>query len=211
MSRTVEHWAAERALMERAAFLTALAGDAVLVRLDERGGRADPTPWAFGLPGRTQSLFFGPRDDEQVDASGLREALAAETKDGQNLLSDDEEETATTFQPPSVKPAAGGAASVVVLTEPIGSGARLVVGRGDDAAVHVPEMSVSREHAEIEARDDGYAVRDTGSSNGTRVNGRPAPPGGYLLSSGDVVAFGDVECLFLDAGTFFDRVDSLMD
>lgn len=212
VSHSVEHWAAERALLGRDEFVAALPGDAVLVRLDERGGREDPAPWAFGLPGRAQSLFFGPRDDEKVDAGDMRDALAAETRDGpSSLLSDAEEETATAFKPAPVRPAAGGAASVVTIGERVGSGAKLIVGRDAEAGLPLLEMSVSRAHAEIEARADGFAVRDLGSSNGTQVNGRPAPAGGYLLSPGDIVAFGDVECLFLDVGAFFDRVDSLMD
>jgi pSer/pThr/pTyr-binding forkhead associated (FHA) protein len=141
----------------------------------------------------------------------MREALAAETQDGAGLLSDDDETTATTMVPPPVKPPAGGAASVVRLPARKGSEQTLVVGRGEECDLLLAERSISRRHAELAARDDGFVVRDLGSSNGTQVNGRAAPQGGYLLSPGDIVAFGDVELLFLDAEAFWERVESLMD
>lgn len=62
-------------------------------------------------------------------------------------------------------------------------------GRSNDVVLH--DSSVSREHAEIVPRDDGYVVRDLGSTNGVLVNGakvREAP-----LQAGDTLLLGTIE------------------
>ncbi len=50
----------------------------------------------------------------------------------------------------------------------------LSVGRSSRNALHIPDATVSKEHAEILVRDDGIYIRDLGSRNGTRVNGKDA-------------------------------------
>lgn len=53
LTAPVERYAALRAALDKPAFLKALPGPAVLIRLDERGGDDEPAPWAFhgaGLP-----------------------------------------------------------------------------------------------------------------------------------------------------------------
>lgn len=50
----------------------------------------------------------------------------------------------------------------------------LSVGRSSRNALHIPDGTVSKEHAEILVRDDGIYIRDLGSRNGTRVNGKDA-------------------------------------
>lgn len=53
LTAPVERYAALRAVLDKAAFVAALPGPAVLIRLDERGGDDEPAPWAFhgsGLP-----------------------------------------------------------------------------------------------------------------------------------------------------------------
>ena len=53
LTAPVERYAAMRAALDKQAFLLALPGPVVLIRLDERGGDDEPAPWAFhgaGLP-----------------------------------------------------------------------------------------------------------------------------------------------------------------
>lgn len=53
LTAPVERYAAMRAALDKAAFLQALPGPTVLIRLDERGGDNEPAPWAFrggGVP-----------------------------------------------------------------------------------------------------------------------------------------------------------------
>lgn len=211
--RTVQQFAALRATSTKEAFLERLGGGAVLVRLDERGGRLDPAPWAFTSQASARASGTGPRRDDEVDAEALRLALEGETEEGEAgvFTSPDEEETATTLTPPAVVPPARGAASVLVVPADKESGRALSVGRDAENDLVVPEMSVSRKHATLEVSSDGFEVQDLGGANGTRINGRPAPAGGYLLTSGDIVAFGDVECVFLDADAFWERIPSFMD
>jgi pSer/pThr/pTyr-binding forkhead associated (FHA) protein len=49
----------------------------------------------------------------------------------------------------------------------------LVVGRDSGCDLVLFNVGVSRRHAAIERCDEGYLLRDLGSSNGTRVNGVP--------------------------------------
>ncbi len=48
---------------------------------------------------------------------------------------------------------------------------RLELGRGPELDLSFPDDAMSREHAAFEANDDGFRVRDMGSTNGVRVNG----------------------------------------
>src|SRR5215211_761820 len=51
------------------------------------------------------------------------------------------------------------------------SSCHLRIGRLPELEIALDEMSVSRLHAEIHLSDDGWVVRDRGSSNGTVLNG----------------------------------------
>lgn len=77
------------------------------------------------------------------------------------------------------------------------------VGRYDRVANVTPDLdlaaldqnrSVSRRHAEISYGRNQAVLRDTGSTNGTRVNGRRLEPReeDVTLSDGDVLTVGDV-------------------
>ncbi|MET0285818.1 MAG: FHA domain-containing protein [Polyangiales bacterium] len=54
---------------------------------------------------------------------------------------------------------------------------RVVIGRSAGADVRLPGLTVSDSHATIEREGDHYSVRDEGSTNGTRVNGKALVPG----------------------------------
>ncbi len=73
--------------------------------------------------------------------------------------------------------------------------AAALVGRDEEADVHITEALVSRQHARLEPRDGGWVVVDLGSTNLTRVNGdivrRPLE-----LSDGDEVQFARARCRF---------------
>ncbi|HLJ83890.1 MAG TPA: FHA domain-containing protein [Candidatus Eremiobacteraceae bacterium] len=61
-----------------------------------------------------------------------------------------------------------------------------------------PDVYVSRRHAFILRRHDGFAVEDLDSANGTYVNGtcRLAPHVVTLLKDGDIVTFGRTRCTY---------------
>ena len=73
-------------------------------------------------------------------------------------------------------------------------GPMLAIGRSSRHAIHIPDGTVSKDHAEITSRAGQFYLRDLGSRNGTRVNGRDAREA-TLLEAGDQVEIGHVTLL----------------
>ena len=74
-------------------------------------------------------------------------------------------------------------------------GRRLSVGRVADNDLQLEHPSVSKIHAALVMNREGtLLVADTGSTNGTYINGRRITYGeARHIEDGDVVGFGDVE------------------
>ena len=74
-------------------------------------------------------------------------------------------------------------------------GKRLNVGRASDNELTLNDGSVSKIHAALLMTAEGtLLVADTGSTNGTYINGRRIAYGeSRLIEDGDVIGFGDVE------------------
>lgn len=74
---------------------------------------------------------------------------------------------------------------------PPGSGVRFTIGRTRDCDLCLTDLSVSRTHALLVRREDGWVLSDLGSHNGTRLNGwlvrEPVP-----VRAGDRVEFGSM-------------------
>jgi len=66
----------------------------------------------------------------------------------------------------------------------------LTVGRLPSCGIMLQDPSVSRQHARLEQRADGWWVADLGSSNGTSRNGSRGKE--FALREGDLVTFGAV-------------------
>lgn len=77
-------------------------------------------------------------------------------------------------------------------------GRRLSVGRATDNDLHLNHSSVSKVHAALVMNREGtLLVADTGSTNGTYINGRRIAYGeARPLEDGDVIGFGDIEVRF---------------
>jgi FHA domain len=77
-------------------------------------------------------------------------------------------------------------------------GKRVNVGRGTDNDLYLNHTSVSKIHAALKMNSEGtLMVADTGSTNGTHINGLRIPYGeARPIVDGDVIAFGDVEVRF---------------
>ncbi|HEV7516426.1 MAG TPA: FHA domain-containing protein, partial [Thermoanaerobaculia bacterium] len=65
------------------------------------------------------------------------------------------------------------------------SGSRVRLGRGSDNEVVLPDVSVSRHHAELRRSEEGWSVHDLMSTNGVEVNrvpvkAAPIEPGDQL-------------------------------
>ena len=75
------------------------------------------------------------------------------------------------------------------------TGERTRIGRSPDCEIFLDDVTVSRNHAVLVARDGGYVVEDQGSLNGTFVNRRridSAP-----LEEGDEVQIGKYRMTFI--------------
>jgi FHA domain/Domain of unknown function (DUF1707) len=82
-------------------------------------------------------------------------------------------------------------ANPVPLAFPPGSGVRFTIGRTRDCDLCLADLSVSRMHALLVRREEGWVLSDLGSHNGTRLNGwlirEPVQ-----VRSGDRVDFGSM-------------------
>ena len=70
-----------------------------------------------------------------------------------------------------------------------------VVGRSRDCDVVLGDSNVSRRHAQLLPRPDGWAVKDLGSTNGVLVNGEPTATEQALVP-GDRIRLGTTELRF---------------
>ncbi len=77
------------------------------------------------------------------------------------------------------------------------SGGRLIIGRGSDSDVFLPDHLLSRRHAEIEPRGGAFYIIDLGSTNGTFLNGERVV-GERRLHNGDLIAVGESKLVFSD-------------
>lgn len=70
----------------------------------------------------------------------------------------------------------------------------VLVGRGEEAKIRIPQDSVSRRHCEFVERDGRVCIRDLGSTNGTLLDGRRIEANvDTPVSSGGTVTVGNVE------------------
>ena len=79
-------------------------------------------------------------------------------------------------------------------TSVVGSGGA-VLGRSREADIQVDDQNVSRKHAELRPSGASWTVRDLGSTNGVKVNGRRIQ-GAQSLRSGDTITLGTSDIVF---------------
>ena len=70
-----------------------------------------------------------------------------------------------------------------------------MLGRSRDCDVVVDDQNVSRRHAEVRPSGGSWIVRDLGSTNGVKVNGRRIH-GAQSLRSGDTIELGTSDIVF---------------
>lgn len=73
---------------------------------------------------------------------------------------------------------------------------RFTLGRRPGNTVQIQDASVSGEHAEFVADDQGLLLRDLGSTNGTRLSGARIDEG--RPTHGEMVTFGSINAVFED-------------
>jgi hypothetical protein len=70
----------------------------------------------------------------------------------------------------------------------------VLVGRGEEAKIRIPQDAVSRRHCQFVERDGHVYIRDLGSTNGTLLDGKRVQPDvDTPVSSGGTVSVGDVQ------------------
>jgi serine phosphatase RsbU (regulator of sigma subunit) len=74
---------------------------------------------------------------------------------------------------------------------------RVTIGRSRENDIFLPDQWLSRHHAEIRLRDEGHALLDLGSKNGTLLNGMRLQDE-VLLKGGDVITLGEHVLTFVD-------------
>ena len=86
-----------------------------------------------------------------------------------------------------------------------GKGARFLInedqtrlGRAPESEIFLDDVTVSRRHAEISRLKDGFTIHDTGSLNGTYLNGTVITES--ELNSGDEVQIGKFRLHFFSGG-----------
>jgi pSer/pThr/pTyr-binding forkhead associated (FHA) protein len=76
----------------------------------------------------------------------------------------------------------------------------MVVGRDPECEISSSDPRLSRKHAEFRSTQTGVVVRDLGSRNGVRVNGKPVTEAS--LEPGDIVSIAHLSVRFLDETAF---------
>ena len=148
---------------------------------------AEPLPLIHGdkveIGGR--ELFFG--DDRKAGSTQVITGAGADAAGAEGVR--------RAGQPSRPAASTGGRlVSLVDGKEYVVPPAGLVIGRDATCDVVVPSSAVSRKHAVITPREDGYLLTDV-STNGLLINNvRPAEP--RLLARGDVIRIGDEDFRF---------------
>jgi len=75
---------------------------------------------------------------------------------------------------------------------------RMAIGRAPSAEVFLDDITVSREHAVLDRRDDGLHLSDSGSLNGTYVNRHRIES--VRLADGDEVQIGKYRLTYIERG-----------
>ena len=72
---------------------------------------------------------------------------------------------------------------------------KILIGRGEECDLILPNVSVSRVHAEIQITRSGVTISDVASENGIRVKGKHVREA--ELTSGDEILIGNFSLVFL--------------
>ena len=81
------------------------------------------------------------------------------------------------------------------------------IGREATNKLVIADPSVSRQHAWVEKRDDGYYLVDKNSSNGSYVNGKKITQ--QKLSHNDKVQLGNAQLVFEDEDQIPSRIHTI--
>jgi len=124
------------------------------------------------------AVSFIVRDDLRLGRFGVAASLAQKPAAERPAVS-----RRPTAEPGSAFVTVGTAPERVHLT-----GSQVHVGRLDECGICLDDNNVSRRHAAFMRLEDGWAIEDLDSTNGTRLNGQPVRRA--RLHDGDVIEIG---------------------
>jgi len=172
--------------------------------------------WMLDDIGSTNGTWTHGHRVEHLDLGPGTTVRFGSPEDGPQAILTALPEPTTTVRAPSALTAITGSYRPPTSVRPLP--ARVVrIGRATDNDLVVPDLSVSRHHAELRARPDGrYEIVDTGSHNGTYLNGQPVLQA--LVGPEDLVGIGhSMFCLvgdqlqeFVDTGDIDLNVEGLV-
>ena len=85
------------------------------------------------------------------------------------------------------------------------------IGRVDGNDMIMPDYAISKQHAILEIRRGNYTITDSGSTNGTVVNGKRLDKKPASLRDGNVVGFARYEFTFLFPESLYDMLSGSED
>jgi hypothetical protein len=80
------------------------------------------------------------------------------------------------------------------------------IGRIDGNDFIMPDYAISKKHALIEIKRDGYFLKDCGSTNGTQLNGTRLQHKPVEVHDRDVISFARYEFALLFPGSLYDML-----
>jgi FHA domain/zinc-ribbon domain len=125
-------------------------------------------------PGSETTMSYVPEEGEESEASVTLEELGAEG-------------------PALVVRSGGGRAGEHFVPQ----GERTTIGRSPDNDIFLDDVTVSRQHAVLLQRDDGYHIEDLGSLNGTFLNRRRIESSSRI-ENGDELQIGKYKLSYLE-------------
>src|SRR5829696_5057508 len=159
---------------------------------EERVALLTPPEIAFKTDDRLRLGEFGiqarlvrPHEDPAVEAS--------QAEEGHTMVYSSSERIAAPLREPDPRRSRG-RLRIAGRAELLGSSGA-VLGRSREADIVLDDANVSRKHAEVRPSGASWTVRDLGSTNGVKVNGRRIT-GAQSLRPGDIIELGTSQATF---------------
>jgi hypothetical protein len=143
----------------------------------------------YALPTRP-SVSFIIHDDLRLGRFRVSAALAEEDADPRNPSA-----AVPSGRRPTITPAGIATVTIGEFAHDVAlRGEQVIVGRLTDCQICLADANVSRRHAAFISIDDGWAIEDLESTNGTRLNGQPVTRA--RLRDGDVIEIGVTQLVY---------------
>jgi len=173
LRRELSGYLLEHARKERVALLTA---PEIAFKTDDRLRLGE-----FGI----QARLVRPHEDPAVEAK--------QAEEGHTMVYSSSERIAAPLREPDPRRASA-RLRIAGRAELLGSSGA-VLGRSREADIVLDDANVSRKHAEVRPSGGSWTVRDLGSTNGVKVNGRRIE-GAQSLKPGDIIELGTSQAIF---------------